>query len=825
MDAELKNGDDITNDDPFKEDAGFVIVEKDKMNSFLNSETMETTNNSNHSFKTHDNQNDSPEPKEEETPLNDDTTEPEQSIDEIKDLQLKQGKEATNRSAAQIEDSPLQQKLVWLETCVQCDMRVEDQRTLKCNHSFCINCISELAEQKSVRCFNCSEVTELPSEGVRGLQPNIPVLMFQKLVARMKEKHEDPLNQTCGFCKIAETVFYCSQCDKNMCEECKIKHGRPPLFAQHDVRAVSDLKEGLLRKQVAKCKNHPSEEVKYMCTECYELLCSVCVQFAACGDHDKKIQPINQLLKGNRKDARLQSIQIKQNVEALKKYYNSAIQSQEEVHLAQIDIENHHQKVIDDVMRKIEEKKTELIAQLDRTKEKMQSNQVELEKQWQKFERRASQVEQWEKDMDDNMSDDLISAITITNLQYRFQSVEFHIKSVQRKFNNLKPIKVNFQPKEGEQVGIIKVEVEQSDCILPVPSGPEIQMEKNPLYVVADSAQKPIVMQQNPLYQSGNSVKFEGVAKSPTKRGKPVPVQKPTLKCLPKDSIAGLVDPNLGASNHVDMSARPLTKKPYKLYDPKKISSAVFVDTGVLAVLDSLISTITIYEVARKKCTIKKSRRFKDADCLTALAMHGNHLLAVDNSLTIFKIHPELKSSDKDTTLHGGEHTKVGDITTLSDGCIIISQIAPDPQLLRLDAQFELLDRWNMTSTEVPRFITSDKSDHVIVVDTSQGVVTIYNISDGLALEKELRDYQDPRGLCHVDGITYIVRHDPLSGSDWVDKLGDVTAMTWSKEKINEYGKAITVASSEDYFAIVTEKAIEVFSRADMVIEDEALSD
>ena len=192
----------------------------------------------------------------------------------------------------------------------------------------------------------------------------------------MKRENDDERHLNCDWCKHGETVCYCRKCDVNMCAACRIKHGEIGIFTGHDVREITEMRENLLRKQEVKCDDH-NHKVEYMCTEtkCLKILCATCVQFDVCG-HEKegKINEIKKLLPGDRNAVRKQSIQLKQNIEALEKYYKSTTESQEEIRATKQKIEEQHHKVLEDIMKKIEEKKKRLIVQLDKAEEANQVN-------------------------------------------------------------------------------------------------------------------------------------------------------------------------------------------------------------------------------------------------------------------------------------------------------------------------------------------------------------------------------------------------------------------------------------------------------------------
>ena len=268
--------------------------------------------------------------------------------------------------------SILERRLMYLETCVQCDKRVNEQFSLNCKHSFCVSCLNSKTTENIVTCYICRKDTELPKDGLRALQPNLAVLIYRILINKMREKNKDPQTLICDICKIGETNCYCRNCDMNMCEQCKMKHGLRSQLAEHVVHTLSELKEGLLRKEVVKCDIH-LKEVEYVCTHHIKLMCSVCVHFAVCGgDHDEKILPIKTVLAGNRTKIRKKSQQIMENCKALENYYKSAQQSQEDMEIKKLEIEEQHEISLKDFMKKIDENKKKLVMRLEALQQEVQ---------------------------------------------------------------------------------------------------------------------------------------------------------------------------------------------------------------------------------------------------------------------------------------------------------------------------------------------------------------------------------------------------------------------------------------------------------------------
>ena len=116
----------------------------------------------------------------------------------------------------------------------------------------------------------------LPRNGVDGLPGDFKIHQIQELLNSLEvSRKEEPDTSQCEVCvfdeKGAQAAHYCVQCTKHLCADCEERHAQNPLFKDHsticmDVANVSALD----------CKDH-QEELKYYCSKCSEVLCTVCV--------------------------------------------------------------------------------------------------------------------------------------------------------------------------------------------------------------------------------------------------------------------------------------------------------------------------------------------------------------------------------------------------------------------------------------------------------------------------------------------------------------------------------------------------------------------
>ena len=130
--------------------------------------------------------------------------------------------------------------------------------------------------QIPLSCPVCRVVTEVENGDVSNLKSNIPL---KSLIADVKDKGV--------LCEVCETeslaVFYCCDCEHNMCGTCHEQHGKWKPNNNHKVVSVSDIRQGkvVLKKKVL-CQYHDQGE-EHECT-CKKFICLRCQML----DHEKK---------------------------------------------------------------------------------------------------------------------------------------------------------------------------------------------------------------------------------------------------------------------------------------------------------------------------------------------------------------------------------------------------------------------------------------------------------------------------------------------------------------------------------------------------------
>ena len=105
-------------------------------------------------------------------------------------------------------------------TCSVCLEPSKPLKFLSCHHSFCCQCIQQVADRHPGRpfpCPSCRALTTLPAGGVAALQTNF---YLQAAKRRVAEAQSGDLCKTHADKKLE---YYCEVCDDSLCISCKLR--------------------------------------------------------------------------------------------------------------------------------------------------------------------------------------------------------------------------------------------------------------------------------------------------------------------------------------------------------------------------------------------------------------------------------------------------------------------------------------------------------------------------------------------------------------------------------------------------------------------------
>jgi len=180
--------------------------------------------------------------------------------------------------------------------CPICSETYTDPRILPCIHTYCLRCIESLGRYKkpgdAVPCPLCRKEFHVPGGGI----PQLPKNFFVEKIMEAKSL-SDILSRKDSLCDVCsdddgdvskkgrkgdrKAIVYCTDCRKNMCEQCSRCHqqfkqqpGTHKLIERSQSPMPAD--ELLLKFPEPSCDKHPDKSLEIYCLECKTVMCYMC---------------------------------------------------------------------------------------------------------------------------------------------------------------------------------------------------------------------------------------------------------------------------------------------------------------------------------------------------------------------------------------------------------------------------------------------------------------------------------------------------------------------------------------------------------------------
>ena len=118
--------------------------------------------------------------------------------------------------------------------CQYCDNIYQDPRILSCLHSYCLQCITKLHVEgtTSITCPTCNQSTTIPDEDVSSLPRNVRLseeTKQDKILRKVTSTSPPP----CDSCDENSPIAYCTECDNLLCSVCWQYHQGLKLLRSH----------------------------------------------------------------------------------------------------------------------------------------------------------------------------------------------------------------------------------------------------------------------------------------------------------------------------------------------------------------------------------------------------------------------------------------------------------------------------------------------------------------------------------------------------------------------------------------------------------------
>uniref|UniRef100_A0A8C5KA19 E3 ubiquitin-protein ligase TRIM56 n=1 Tax=Jaculus jaculus TaxID=51337 RepID=A0A8C5KA19_JACJA len=173
--------------------------------------------------------------------------------------------------------------------CKICLEQLRAPKTLPCLHTYCQDCLSQLADRGQVRCPECREVVPIPPGGVTAFKTNFFVNGLLDLVKARGCGELRAGKPACTLCPLVggnsgsggPATARCLDCADDLCQACADGHRCSRQTHAHRVVDLAGYRAGWYDKearerQAAQCPQHPGEALRFLCQACSQLLCREC---------------------------------------------------------------------------------------------------------------------------------------------------------------------------------------------------------------------------------------------------------------------------------------------------------------------------------------------------------------------------------------------------------------------------------------------------------------------------------------------------------------------------------------------------------------------
>ena len=273
--------------------------------------------------------------------------------------------------------------------CSICLDTLTDAKLLPCFHSFCKKCLERLVVQDhdghTLCCPTCRRTTLLPPTGVSGLQTDFHAEgLFE--IRDMLSKTKEPQKIHCEKCDTSIATGFCRDCGQFVCNKCAEMHQIWKEFKTHKIASFSDIQREAAdlvpsKKKVTYCSQHSGKKLKIYCETCGELICNDCTIRLHQGHNYDLITDTFHRHKGEI----VTSLQpVKQHLATVNEAIQALDTRKQDIEEQRVTIEADIHKQINRLLQALEQRRTELVGQLDQlTQQKLkdlaaQKDQCEL---------------------------------------------------------------------------------------------------------------------------------------------------------------------------------------------------------------------------------------------------------------------------------------------------------------------------------------------------------------------------------------------------------------------------------------------------------------
>ena len=297
------------------------------------------------------------------------------------------------------EKNLAQEALKKVESRLECGICLgtyTNPRALPCFHVFCAECLKKSIEKSrdknNLTCPNCRRSIPLPPKGIEGLQTAFHIdHLFEIRDTLVKAKETEKTK--CQKCEESIATGYCRDCSQFVCDSCiKMHRVWKKEFGGHKITTMAEIQREAAnlvppKKKAINCPKHPEEKLKIFCETCQELACFYCtIRYHQSHQHDT----VSDVFPKHKEAIEGELKPVKEHLKKFTQAARAFDKRETEITEKRMEVEAEIHKRIDHLCQLLQQRKTELLTQLDQvTQQKMKR----LVTQREELELRQAQVQ------------------------------------------------------------------------------------------------------------------------------------------------------------------------------------------------------------------------------------------------------------------------------------------------------------------------------------------------------------------------------------------------------------------------------------------------
>ncbi|XP_033116785.1 E3 ubiquitin-protein ligase TRIM71-like [Anneissia japonica] len=174
--------------------------------------------------------------------------------------------------------------------CAICLNRFHQPKTLKCMHTYCLQCIEKWVETHGkMKCPTCGQEHDLTKEDLKQLTSKT---MISQLLEYIK-KTEEQKPTKCSFCD-NQPAYHCSRCQLYLCRgQCFECHEKIPTTKDHPLYTLDIKEQDGSSDKTTKCPTHSNITIEFYCCTCNKSACKQCEHILRCYQKQHNVIPIS----------------------------------------------------------------------------------------------------------------------------------------------------------------------------------------------------------------------------------------------------------------------------------------------------------------------------------------------------------------------------------------------------------------------------------------------------------------------------------------------------------------------------------------------------